>query len=168
MRMTTQLVLIAHNVRSTHNVGALLRTADGLGVQQVFLTGYSPYPWRESDDRLPHVALKIDHQIAKTALGAEKLLFWKQSENILEVVAGLKNDGFSIAALEQDAKAIPLPIFKEKAKLALIVGREVEGIEPEVLSQCDVILEIPMLGQKESFNVSVAAGVALYHLRYNR
>lgn len=165
--MTSQLILIAHNLRSAHNVGSLLRTADGLGVQQVFLTGYTPYPWQAKDNRLPHLARKIDRQIAKTALGAEKLSFWEQAVDVLKVIAGLKANGFMIAALEQDSNAVSLSNFDAPKKLALIVGREVEGIEPELLGKCDVILEIPMLGQKESFNVSVAAGMALYGLRYN-
>ncbi len=163
----TALVLIVHNIRSAHNVGSLLRTADGLGVQRVYLTGYTPYPWRQGDDRLPHLARKIDHQIAKTALGAEKLAVWEQASNIEELLDALKTDGFTLAALEQTPTAVPLPKYSSPDKLALIVGREVEGVESEILARCEVVLEIPMLGQKESFNVAVAAGMALYHLRYS-
>jgi 23S rRNA (guanosine2251-2'-O)-methyltransferase len=164
--MTPRLILLAHNLRSAHNVGSLLRTADGLGLEQVFLTGYTPYPWQE-DDRLPHLARKIDHQIAKTALGAEKLSLWTQVTDITQVIAGLRADDFTVAALEQAANAILLPEFTTPAKLAIIVGREVEGVEPALLAACDLTLEIPMLGKKESFNVAVAAGMALYHLRYS-
>jgi 23S rRNA (guanosine2251-2'-O)-methyltransferase len=157
-------VLIAHNLRSTHNVGSLLRTAEGLGVSRVFLTGYTPYPLAPNDDRLPHLAQKIDKQIAKTALGAEKLINWQQRADIEELINELKQSGYLIAALEQAPNSIKLPDFKPPSKIALIVGREVEGIEPEVLSRCDTILEIPMLGQKESFNVAQAAAMALISL----
>ena len=158
-----KLVLIAHNLRSAHNVGSLLRTAEGLGVKQVWLTGYTPYPRCHNDDRLPHLAQKIDHQIAKTALGAEKLVPWQHQTTIADVINDLKAEGFVIAALEQTKESVKLPDFKPPAKLAIIVGREVEGLEPEVLASCDLSLEIPMLGQKESFNVVQAAAMALYH-----
>lgn len=161
-----QLVLIAHNLRSAHNVGSLLRTADGLGVQEVFLTGYTPYPLQAGDSRLPHLAQKIDKQIAKTALGAEKTVQWQHQTNIKSVLEHLQRQDFAIAALEQAPDAIALPKFAPPDKLALIVGREVEGIEPEILDLCDLILEIPMLGKKESFNVAQAAAMALYHLRF--
>lgn len=163
------IVLIAHNLRSTHNVGSLLRTADGLGVGKVYLTGYSPYPLRETaretDSRLPHLAAKTANQIAKTALGAEKLPFWEHQEDIFAVLEVLRRDGYKIAALEQAATSISLSNFKVSGKIALIVGREVEGIETEIQKAADYILEIPMHGQKESFNVAVAAAIALYHLQ---
>ena len=164
----TDLVLIAHNLRSAHNVGSLLRTADGLGVGKIYLTGYSPYPRRETfhDPRLPHLAAKVDQQIAKTALGAEKLEFWEHVEDIEALLAELQGRGFKIAALEQASNSISLPDFQPPEKLAIIVGREVEGLESNILRLCDLILEIPMLGQKESFNVVQAAAMALYHCRY--
>jgi tRNA G18 (ribose-2'-O)-methylase SpoU len=162
----TQLVLIAHNLRSAHNVGSLLRTAEGLGVQQVFLTGYTPYPAGDSDDRLPHLAQKIDRQISKTALGAERLVVWRHEPNIEALIADLKTKQYVIAGLEQAGGAIKLPGFKPPDKLALIVGREVEGLESNILEACDYILEIPMFGQKESFNVVQAAAMALYHFRF--
>jgi 23S rRNA (guanosine2251-2'-O)-methyltransferase len=161
-----ELVLIAHNLRSAHNVGSLLRTADGLGMGKVWLTGYSPYPLRENDARLPHLAAKTDKQIAKTSLGAEKTIAWDQSDMIEPVLAGLKTAGFTIAALEQAPGSIALPEYKAPDKLALIVGREVEGIEPEVLELCDIVLEIAMRGKKESFNVAQATAMALYHLAF--
>lgn len=161
-----KLVLIAHNLRSAHNVGSLLRTAEGLGVNQVFLTGYTPYPFSPNDERLPHLALKTDKQISKTALGAEKLVDWQHVPDVNIALADLKKQGFTVAALEQAPGSIKLPDFKPPAKLALIVGREVEGIEPEILAICDQTLEIPMLGRKESFNVAQAAAMALYHCRF--
>jgi 23S rRNA (guanosine2251-2'-O)-methyltransferase len=161
-----QLVLIAHNLRSTHNVGSLLRTSEGLGVEQVFLTGYTPYPLAAKDDRLPHLAQKIDKQIIKTALGAEKLVKWQYSSDIGPVLAELRRNSFKVVGLEQAPDSIKLPVFKPAAKLALIVGREVEGLEPEVLAICDQVVEIPMFGHKESFNVVQAAAMALYHCRF--
>ena len=161
-----ELVLIAHNLRSAHNVGSLLRTADGLGIQQVILTGYTPYPAQTHDSRLPHLAAKIDKQIVKTALGAEKNVKWQYYSDIKDVLDDLRAKGFKIVALEQAANSIPLPQFQSPDKLALIVGREVEGIEPEVLELCDFVLEIPMFGNKESFNVAQAAAMALYHFRF--
>ncbi len=161
-----QLVLIAHNLRSSHNVGSLLRTADGLGVSKVILSGYTPYPLTSSDSRLPHLARKIDGQIVKTALGAEKLVTWEHQETIGPVISSLKAEGYKVYGLEQTADAIQLPEFSAPARLALIVGREVEGLEPEILDLCDGAVEIPMLGKKESFNVVQAAAMALYHCRY--
>ncbi len=163
------LVLIAHNVRSAHNVGSLLRTAEGLGATQVYLTGYTPYPALPKgveDKRLPHLAAKIDRQIHKTALGAETTQSWQHSPAIEPVLAALRQKGYSVAALEQTKTALALPDFRPPDKLAIIVGREVEGIEPEVLQQADLHLVIPMSGRKESFNVTQAAAMALYHCRF--
>ena len=159
-----QLALIAHNLRSAHNVGSLLRTAEGLGIDKVYLTGYTPYPWSDDDERLPHLANKIDKQVAKTALGAEKFVAWEHRADIDSLIQGLKRSGVQIVALEQAPQAVELQAFKPKPKLALIVGREVEGIEPDVLELCDQIVEIPMKGQKESFNVVQAAAIALYQM----
>jgi tRNA G18 (ribose-2'-O)-methylase SpoU len=162
----TELVLIAHNLRSSHNVGSLLRTAEGLGVGKVWLTGYSPYPLSPSDKRLPHLARRTDTQITKTALSAEKLVPWEHAGDIQPVIEKLRADGFTVAGLEQTPGSVALPDYKPPQKLALIVGRETEGLEPEILALCDLSLEIPMPGRKESFNVVQAAAMALYHLRF--
>lgn len=147
-------------------MGSLLRTADGLGVGKVYLSGYSPYPLAEDDERLPHLARKIDKQIVKTALGAEKSVTWKHEPDINKLLAELRTQGFAIAALEQTPDSATLPDFEPPDKLAIIVGREVEGLETEVLEACDLALEIPMFGRKESFNVVQAAAMALYHCRF--
>ncbi len=162
------IILIAHNLRSAHNVGSLLRTADAMGVSKVYLTGYSPYPKSEYDSRLPHLALKIDKNIAKTALGAEENIDWEHNDSLDAIMDHLKSDGFTIAALEQHQNSMSLPEYKAPDKIAIIVGREVEGIEPEILDSCDSILEIPMLGKKESLNVAQAAAIALYHCRFSK
>lgn len=160
------IVVIAHDIRSTHNVGSLLRTAEGLGVDHVYFTGYTPYPRMAKDSRLPHIAIKLETQIQKTALGAQKLVAWSHEPDIIKLIDGLKKRGFTIGALEQSAESVPLPGFQPPQKLALLLGREVEGIAPELLNQCDTTLEIPMSGHKESFNVVQATAMALYHCRF--
>lgn len=161
------IILIAHNLRSTYNVGSLLRTADGLGIDKVFLTGYTPFPLQNNDERLPHLAQKIDGQIHKTALGAEKSVHCEHRAEIFPLLDELHSAGYVTAALEQTEDAAALPSFSAPDKIALIVGREVEGIEPEILKQVDMCLEIPMFGKKESFNVAQAAAMAMYHLRFS-
>jgi 23S rRNA (guanosine2251-2'-O)-methyltransferase len=161
-----KLILIAHNLRSTHNVGSLLRTSEGLGLNKVILSGYTPYPMMSHDVRLPHLARKIDSQIAKTALGAEKIIPWQQSVALEPVITTLQLEGYKVYSLEQTATATDLAHFSVPAKLAIIVGNEVTGIEPEILQLGDGAISIPMLGEKESFNVVQAAAMALYHCRY--
>lgn len=162
------IVLIAHNLRSCHNVGSLLRTAEGLGVSSVILSGYTPYPEESTDSRLPHIRQKLQKQIQKTALGAELTQPWQHIVSIEDVFKSLRTAGYTIAALEQAPDAIALPHYDPPEKLALLVGREVEGVEPEVLAACDVALVIPMFGKKESFNVVQAAAMGLYHSRFSR
>lgn len=163
---TSKIILIVHNIRSTHNVGSLLRTADGLGVHHIYFTGYTPYPAHPKDDRLPHLAAKINNQIHKTALGAEKSVSWSHVKNLEELLEQIKNENFMLAALEQTSNSEPLPGYKSSKNIALIVGNEVAGIEKTILDLCDIRLEIPMVGSKESFNVAVAASIAIYHLRF--
>lgn len=159
-----QVYVIAHNLRSAHNIGALLRTAEGIGVTTVYITGYSPYPTFDGDQRLPHISRKLTSQIAKTALGAEQEEVWEYRDNIEQLMIELKTKGVQIIGLEQDPRSIPLNTFQTDKPIALLLGREVEGIEDSLLSQCDVVLEIPMKGKKESFNVVEAASMALYQL----
>ena len=163
-----EIVLIAHDLRSTHNVGSLLRTADGFGVQKIYFTGYTPYPLAPHDARLPHLSKKIAAQIHKTALDAEELVPWEHYDDVRAVLKRLRNEGFMIAALEQAKDSIKLPAFAPPQKLAILLGREVEGIDAELLKLCDVTLEIPMFGHKESFNVVQAAAVTVYHCRFKQ
>lgn len=155
--------IIAHDIRSTHNVGALLRTADGLGVAHIYFTGYTPYPLQARDTRLPHLATKLDRQIHKTALGAEATVQWTHKEDVLSLITQLRQEGFTVVALEQADSSVLLPDFVVPEKVAIVLGREVEGIEPAILAACDVTVEIPMFGSKESFNVVEAATIAMYH-----
>lgn len=161
----TDIVLIAHNLRSTHNAGSLLRTAEGLGINQVIFSGYTPYPLEDNDRRLPHLAQKIDKQIIKTALGAETMVNWRHIEDINPLLVELKEQGYTVVGLEQTEHSIKLNDYHSPAKIALILGREVEGLEPEIIAVCDQLIEIPMFGKKESFNVVQAAAMAMYQLR---
>lgn len=161
------IILIAHNLRSIHNVGSLLRTAEGLGIEKVILSGYTPHPSHANDRRLPHEAAKITEQIKKTALGAEESQAWEYHQNLLPVLTHLKKQGYGIVALEQTPDSRELPKYHPPEKIAIIVGREVEGVEQEILDACDVAVEIPMFGKKESFNVVQAAAMALYHCRFS-
>lgn len=157
--------MVIHNVRSCHNVGSMLRTADGLGVKCVYLTGYTPYPKDANDTRLPHLSSKINSQIAKTALGAEKSVCWKHYDGPYPALEKLRKQGYYIAALEQTVSSESLSDFRQPDKIALIVGSEMTGLDNEVLDFVDTHIEIPMKGKKESFNVSIAAAIALYHLK---
>ncbi|OGL35055.1 hypothetical protein A3F65_01800 [Candidatus Saccharibacteria bacterium RIFCSPHIGHO2_12_FULL_47_16b] len=162
----TKLVLIIHNVRSAHNVGSMLRTADGLGIEEVYLTGYTPYPPAVNDKRLPHIRQSTGRRIHKTALGAEKTVKWQHTSNVKKLIKDLKLKGFTVAALEQTAGALDISKYHSDSAMALLVGTETTGLVAEIIALCDDALMIPMLGQKESFNVAVAAAIALYHLRY--
>lgn len=155
-------------MRSTHNVGSLLRTAEGIGVEKVYFTGYTPYPQQSKDTRLPHISSKLDAQISKTALGAEKSQIWEYYEDIEEVLTELTQAGVTIAALEQTATSTPLPDYVPPEKIAILLGEEVEGIPEHLLTQTDIQLEIPMFGAKESFNVVQAAAMLMYALRFYR
>lgn len=163
-----EVVVIVHNIRSTYNVGSVFRTADGFGVREIILSGYSPYPAIPGDTRLPHLQEKITNKIHKTALGAEQTMTFRVTAK--PPLNQLKKQGYMIVALEQSPRSIPLHHFQAPDKIALLLGEEVDGISPALLEQCDSVVEIPMQGTKESFNVSVAAALALYQfsiLGYN-
>lgn len=166
MQNTLKIVVIAHNLRSSHNVGSILRTAEGLGAFKVYLTGYTPYPKTTNDERLPHLSAKISKDIHKTALGAEITQNWTHNNDVQAVINELKENDFHVAALEQAPNSQNLPDYKKPGDIAILIGREVEGIEKDILDLCDTILEIPMAGSKESFNVSQALAMALYHLKF--
>lgn len=154
------IIIIAHNIRSLLNVGAILRSAEGFGVSTVFATGWTPSP----DHGLPHVRKKLASELHKTALGAEAVIDFSYKDDVKFLLESLKQDGYRIVGLEQNARSISLPEYQAPAKIALILGEEVNGITSDLLEICDDLIEIPMFGQKESFNVSVAAGIALYQL----
>lgn len=166
-----EIVVLAHNIRSTHNVGAILRTCEGFGISKIIFSGYTPFPTFDEENflqtgRLPYLAEKITKQIHKTALGSEKIVPFDISQNISKKINNLKLQGFQVFALEQSQDSIKLPALElaKNAKIAILLGEEVNGIDEQLLQLCDQHLEIPMFGQKESFNVSVATGIALYKI----
>lgn len=162
-----RIIVIAHDLRSCHNVGSLLRTAEGLGVERVYLTGYTPYPLGlTNDDRMPHIANKLDKQIHKTALGAEALVDWHYEADGVAVVKRLMRDGVQVVALEQSKSAVPLQKFAPDDAVAVVIGNEVDGVDDGMLAAVSGCVEIPMFGQKESFNVVQAAAMALYRFRF--
>lgn len=164
--MDREIIIIAHDMRSAHNVGSLIRTADGLGVSKLYLTGYTPYPLEPNDTRLPHIANKLARQITKTSLGAETMLNWEHHDDIDSLLLHLADQSYKLCALEQTPKARQLNKFSSPDKIALVLGNELSGIDNKILQLCDIHLEIPMLGKKESFNVVQAAAMAMYQLRF--
>ncbi len=159
-----QCALLLHNIRSTYNVGSIFRTADGFGVEKIILSGYTPYPKQEIDTRLPHLQNKITKEIHKTALGAESTVQNAYVEHPMDIINNYRQHGWKIIALEQARGSINLKDFRPPEKCLLILGEEVNGIAPDILQLADNIIEIPMRGQKESFNVAVATGIALYQI----
>lgn len=153
---TKENIVILNDIRSVENVGAIFRTADAAGINKIYLCGYTPTPL----DRFG----RKRSDIAKSALGAEEFVAWEQKKSITPLIAKLKKDGFQIIAIEQDEKSIDYKKVKLQNKNAFVLGTEVTGIPKNILNKCDVVAEIPMKGKKESLNVSVALGVALFRI----
>jgi len=151
-----KIFLVLNNIRSTHNVGSMFRTADAAGVSKIFLTGYTPTPVDTFG--------RARSDIAKVALGAEKTIPWEYYRNPLAAINKLKKEKVNIVAIEQDPNAVDYKKVKVKYPVAFLVGNEVGGISKNLLKKCDVIAEIPIRGKKESLNVSVAIGVALFRI----
>ena len=147
-------IVILHNIRSAHNVGSIFRTADGVGVSKLYLTGYTPTPIDRFGREVP--------EIAKTSLGATETVSWEQHEDIFEVIKKLRKDGVRVVAVEQDADAVSYDAYDTEKPAVYIFGNEVDGVPEEVCADADATIEIPMKGEKESLNVSVSAGVILY------
>ena len=152
-------VVIIHNVRSAYNVGSMFRTAETAGVSKIFLSGYTPTPIDQFGRKRK--------DIAKTALGAEKTIPWEHYAVIGQLINSLKKENFFVIALEQSPKAIDYKEVKSKQKTALIVGNEIRGLSKAILNKCDIVTQIPMKGKKESLNVSVALGIALFRILEN-
>lgn len=155
--------LIIHNVRSCHNVGSLFRSADAFGIEEIILTGFTPYPKLKSDTRLPYVAERAHRQIAKTALGAEETMKFRIGP-LKTILQGLRDADWDVYALEQSKVSTELKAFSPSKPLAIAVGAERHGFTSEELTLFDGAIEIPMKGSKESLNVSVAGAVAMYEL----
>jgi 23S rRNA (guanosine2251-2'-O)-methyltransferase len=148
--------LLLHDIRSVHNVGSIFRTADSVGVDKIVLSGFSPAPL----DRFKRVRTDL----AKVALGAEQSVPWEYSETFLPVIKKYKKEGFQIIALEQSEASVDYKKVKVTKPTLVILGNEPKGISKLLLKHADIIAEIQMKGNKESLNVSVAAGVFLYRL----
>lgn len=136
-------------------MGAIFRTADAVGVSKIFLIGYTPTPI----DRFG----RIQSEIKKTSLGASQEILWEHATDVAVIVQTLQFDGVSVVAVEQGEDSVSLSDFQVPKNVAYVMGNEVGGVSKEVLNLADIIMEIPMLGTKESLNVSVAAGIVLYH-----
>jgi len=146
-----EIVLILENIRSLHNIGSMFRSSDVFGVSKIYLCGYTAAPPRQ--------------EISKTALGAETWIPWESRKSAAALADRLRRQGYSIVALEATALAKPVGETRAKGKVALVVGNEIKGVSKALLRRADEILKIPMMGKKESLNVSVAAGIGLFALR---
>lgn len=151
-------VVVLDNLRSVYNVGSIFRTANAVGIEKIYLCGTTPTPLDKKGARRK--------DFAKVALGAEDTMLWEYVESTFECVKKLKEENYFVIAFEQDENSLDYKEVKiaGKEKIAFVVGAEVVGIERQVLAQSDVIAEIPMLGTKESLNVTIAFGVAVYRI----
>ncbi|MBN2307032.1 TrmH family RNA methyltransferase [Candidatus Peregrinibacteria bacterium] len=143
-----EVYVLAHNIRSLHNVGSIFRTCDGAGVSKLYLTGYSGVPPRK--------------EITKTALGADDSVAWEYYKDPVSVVERLKKDGVQIVSLEKSKKSKDISKFKPDYPVCMIIGNEIDGVEKELQELSDAVVHIPMYGKKESLNVSVAFGIGIY------
>jgi 23S rRNA (guanosine2251-2'-O)-methyltransferase len=145
------LCVVLNNIRSLHNVGTIFRTADGAGIEKLWLCGITGYPPQGG--------------IAKIALGAENHVPWEYREDILGLLKELKTQGYQIVLLEQMQGSISHDVFKAKSPVCLVVGNEITGITESLQSLSDAAIEIEMDGIKNSLNVAVAFGIAVYQIR---
>jgi len=143
--------VLLNNIRSLHNVGAIFRTADGVGIEKIWLCGITGYPPRS--------------EITKTALGAEKRIPWEYKKEATTVLAQLKKANYQIIFLEQMEESIPYQKFRPKVPCCLVMGNEITGVEEKLLPFGDAAIEIEMVGIKNSLNVAVAFGIVAYHIR---
>ena len=152
-----EIAVLLHNIRSAHNVGSIFRTADAAGVAKVFFSGYTPSPV----DRFGYAR----KDVAKVALGAEKFVPWEYQKDPYAIITPLRDKGWHIVGVEQDAHAIDYRTLKISRPTLFVLGNEVRGISPALRKKCDTLIEIPMRGKKESLNVAVAAGIVLFSVR---
>ena len=150
--------VVLDNVRSVHNVGSIFRTANAAGIERIFLCGITPTPL--------DVKGRKRSDFAKAALGAEETIVWEHFTSTVSCLQKLQQEKYFIIAIEQDEKSVDYKTVKTVANenCAFVIGAEVEGISKDALDCSDVIAEIPMLGSKESLNVTIAFGVALYRI----
>lgn len=163
--------LLANNIRSAYNVGSLFRLGDAVGIEKLYLTGYTPHPKMDNDLRPAYVAAQTHRILQKTGLAGIESVPWKHSENALEIINQLKINGVKIISIERYTGSLNyLDYLKEhkaeleKSGVCFIVGHERDGVDPEILKVSDAIVEIPMKGLGNSLNVAMAATVVLYSL----
>ena len=149
-----EIRLLLDNIRSVHNVGSIFRTAEAGGVSMIYCLGTTPLPV----DRFNNPR----KDLVKVALGAEKLIPWQSVKNGKKLIESLKKEGFKILALEQAPGSIDYRNVKKFNKVLIILGNEVVGVSKKLLDLADIVAEIPMKGQKESLNVSVAVGIMIF------
>lgn len=147
------VAVVLDNIRSAHNVGSILRTCDAFRIGKVCLCGICAVP--------------PSAEIHKSALGAEETVSWAHYDDTLDAVEQLKAEGYTLVAVEQTVDSVQLDRFvrEDGRKYALVFGNEVDGVRQDVVDACEMALEIPQWGTKHSFNVSVAAGIVLWHFR---
>ena len=153
----TPLLGLLDNIRSSHNVGSIFRSADGVGFSHLYLCGITPTPAQNPE-------------ITKTALGAEQVLAWSYQSNALDLVKQLKSEGLALIALERTPQSVSIQDFHPNTEQAcvLIVGNEPAGVDPELLEMADQVISLPMLGTKESLNAAISFSIAAYWLRLTK
>jgi tRNA G18 (ribose-2'-O)-methylase SpoU len=150
---------VLNSIRSNYNVGSIFRTSDGAMIEKLYLCGYTPHP---PDPGLP----TGKKEILKTALGSTESVKWEYAKDPKEVILKLKNEGIKICALEMTDKSIPYyEVKKEDFPLCIVVGNEITGVSQDLIDLCDFSIEIPQYGIKQSLNVAVAYGIAIFELR---
>jgi 23S rRNA (guanosine2251-2'-O)-methyltransferase len=154
--MKSKVFVLLHNIRSVYNVGSIFRTSDALGINKIYLSGYTPTPIDKFS--------RARKDLSKVALGAEKNISWEYIKEPKTIITKLKKEKFQIVGIEQSEKSVDYKKVKIKPRVLFVVGNEVNGIEKGILKSCDVVAEIPMKGEKESLNVSVAFGVGLFRM----
>lgn len=156
-------IVILDNVRSSLNVGSIFRTSSGIGIDKIYLCGITPTPFETAKKFEGQNKKRKD--FVKTSLGSEDEIAWEYKENNLDLIKELKKQNFEIIALEQDERSVDYKNLKiENENVAVIIGSETDGVQKEVLDLCDTITEIPMLGLKESLNVTIAYAILVYRL----
>jgi len=153
-KKNSQKIVVLDNIRSVYNVGSIFRTCDAVGIDKIYLCGLTPCPI----DRFGRARMDF----AKVSLGAEKVVEWEYVEKTIDALKKLKEYGFIIIAVEQTKNSVDYKKIVVPDKVVFVFGNEVEGISEDTLSFCDVIIDIPMKGKKESLNVAVSAGIVLF------
>ncbi len=146
------VVVVLNSIRSSYNVGSIFRTSDGAMIEKLYLCGYTPHPPKK--------------EVLKTALGSQDSVEWEFVEDPINIIKHYKNKGYTICALEQTDNNISYSeLTKDHLPICLIVGNEITGVSQDLIDLCDVAIEIPQFGIKQSLNVAVAYGIAVFELR---